>query len=75
MQTTKIRFENHGVELLVDRVEQTAFLMDYENVEFLGMFDVASGFLRWHGLACRSDVPTEIIDTVRTMLLPQRIKK
>ncbi len=69
MQTTKIHFKNHGIELLVDRVEKTAFLMDYENVEHLGAFDVASGFLRWHGLACRSDVPTEIIDTVRSMLL------
>ena len=71
MKTTTIQFENHGIQLLVDRVDKTAFLMDYENAEHIGAFDAGSGFLRWYGVDCRSDVPTEIIDTVRSMLFPR----
>lgn len=71
MQTTTIQFEKHGIIVLVDRVERTAFLMDYENVEHLGAFEVASGFLRWHGIGCRSSAPADIVDTVRSMLCPK----
>ncbi|KKK78388.1 hypothetical protein LCGC14_2844080 [marine sediment metagenome] len=73
MQTTIIRFENHGIQLLVDRVEKTAFLMDYEDAEFLGMFDSDDGVLRWGGFVCRSEVPLEIEQTVRSMLLPWEV--
>ncbi len=74
MQTTTIRFEKHGVQLLVDRVERAAFLMDYENAEHLGVFDVCGSVLLWHGLlSCPGfdDVPRDIVDTVRSMICHQ----
>ena len=74
MQTTTMQFEKHGIEILVDRVERTAFLMDYENVKFLGAFDASSGFLRWGGFDCLSNVPVEIVDTVRSMICHRGVK-
>ena len=70
MQTTTIRFEKHGIQLLVDRVERTAFLMDYENAEHLGAFDVWFGDVFYYPTS-DGIVPLDVVDTVRSMLCPK----
>ena len=70
MKTTNIDFRKHGINLLVDRQVRAAFLMDYENLDFLGSFDVHEGQLFYHPTS-EGVVPQDIVDTVRSMLCHQ----
>lgn len=67
MVVSTIQFPALNCQLLVDRPERCAFVMDYNNADHLGMFQVVNGDLLWHPIG-DVDAPEPIVLVVQSMI-------